>query len=150
MQHVGMVPNQHTFTQLEAPARPPFPVKSSSTQGMRASSNPEYGQPQSHRGPLRFLPGPPGQFSSPQDRFPLQRYTPSTEVLEYIHPGSTSRGDFHSDSTAHNALDTFSSGPLNDYVAITVSRSCWSIQLPTTTASDPSCSALEPYRSFPR
>ncbi len=48
----------------------------------------------------------------------MQRYTPSTEVLEYIHPGSTSRGDFHSDSTAHNALDTFSSGPLNDYVAI--------------------------------
>lgn len=113
-----MMHNHRNFTQLQAPARPPFPVNLSAAPGMRASSNPEHGQPQQQGGLPRPLPGPPGQFPVPQGRFPLQRLTPSTEVLEHVHPGSTSRGDFHSDPTAHNAMDTYNSGPPNNYIAI--------------------------------
>ena len=113
-----MMHNQRNFTQLQAPARPPFPINLSAAPGMRASSNPEHGQPQPQVGLLRQLPGPPGQFPVPQDRIPLQRLTPSTEALEHVHPGSTSRGDFHSDPTAINAMDTYNSGPPNNYVAI--------------------------------
>ena len=109
--------SQRSFTQSQAPARLPFPINVSAAQGMRASSNPEHGQPQPQGGLVRHLPGPPGQFPAPQVRLPLQRHTPSTEVLEHIHPGSTSRGDFHSDPTAHNAMDTYTCGPPNNYVA---------------------------------
>lgn len=118
MQHAQMMHNQRNFTQLQAPARPPFPINLSAAPGMRAGSNPEHGQPQPQGGLLRQLPGPPGQFPVPQSRIPLQRLTPSTEVLEHIHPGSTSRGDFHSDPTANNAMDTYNFGPPNNYVAI--------------------------------
>ncbi len=113
-----MMQNQRSFTQLQAPARPPFPLNNSPAQGMRASSNPEHGRPQPQGGPLRHLPAPPGHFLAPQFRVPLQRLTPSTEVLEHVHPGSTSRGDFHSDPIAQNAMDMYNSGPPNDYVAI--------------------------------
>lgn len=110
--------NQRPFTQLPAPARPPFTINLSAAQSMRASSNPEYSQPQPQGGPLRHLPGPPGQYLAPQGRLPLKRLTPSTEVLEHVHPGSTSRGDFHSDPTAHNAMDSYNSESPNNYVAV--------------------------------
>ncbi|CAD6585887.1 MAG: hypothetical protein ASARMPRED_002339 [Alectoria sarmentosa] len=87
-------------------------------QHAQARSNPEHGQPQPQGGLLRQLPGPSGQFLAPQGHFPLQRLTPSTEVLEHVHPGSTSRGDFHSDPTAHNTMDTYNSGPPSNFVAI--------------------------------
>ena len=109
--------NQRIFTQLQALAGPPFPTDVSAVQG-RAASNPEQGRPQPQGGPLRHLPGSPGQFSVPQVRFPLQRLTPSTEVLEHVHPGSTSRGDFHSSPAAHNAMETCNSGPPSRYVAL--------------------------------
>ena len=85
---------------------------------MRVTSNPEFSQPHAEGGPLRQLPGPLGQFPTPRGYSPLPRLTQSTEVLEHIHPGSTSRGDFHSDPTARNFTDTRNFGPLNDYVAI--------------------------------
>ena len=110
--------NQRGFSQSQTPARPPFPVNSSSAKGMRTTSNPERGQTYPQGGSLRNLPGPPGQFPAPHSRSPLPRLTPSTEVLEHIHPGSTSRGDFHSDLTAQNAMDTYNSGPPNNYIAI--------------------------------
>ena len=110
--------NQRNFTQSQASARPIFPVSLSSVQGMRASSNPEPGQPHPPGGLPRQLPMPPGQFPGPQSRFTLQRLTPSTEILEHIHPGSTSRGDFHSDPTAQDAMDAYNSGPPNNYVAV--------------------------------
>lgn len=110
--------NQRNFTQSQASAGPIFPVTLSPAQGMRASSNPESGQPHPQGGLPRHLPMPPGQFSAPQNRFPLPRLTPSTEVLEHIHPGSTSRGDFHSDPTAQDAMGISNSRPLNSFVAI--------------------------------
>lgn len=114
--------NQRNFTPLQAPARPPFPINPSAAQGMRAGSNPEQGRPQPLGDRLRHgrhLHGPPRQFPVPPGQIPLQRLTPSTEeVLEHIHPGSTSKADFHSDLTAHNAMDTHYSGPSNEYVAI--------------------------------
>ena len=110
--------NQRNFAQLQAPTRLPFPINLSAAQGMRASSNPEHGRPQAQGGPLRHLPGPPGQFPISQGHLPLQRLTSSTEILELVCPGSTSRGDFHSDCTAHNAMDTYNFGPPDDYVAI--------------------------------
>ena len=110
--------NQRIYTQSPDPSRFPIPADSSSAQGMRATSNPECGQPQPQGGPLRHLPGTQCQLAAPQDRFPLQKLTPSTEILEHICPGSTSRGDFHSDPTAHNAMDTNDSGLLNALVAI--------------------------------
>lgn len=84
---------------------------------MRASSNPERGQPQPQAGLLRHLPGPPGQPPAPQSHLPLPRLTPSTEILEHVHPGSTSRGDFHSDPTSHNAMDAYNSGAPNNHMA---------------------------------
>ena len=113
-----MTHNQHIYTQLLDPSCPPFPADLSSAQGMRASSNPELGQPQSQGGPLRHLPSIRCQIAAPQDRFPLQKLTPSTEVLEHVCPGSTSRGDFHSDPTAYNAMNTKNFGPPNASVAI--------------------------------
>lgn len=118
MQHAHMMHDQRNFTQSQVPTRPPFPVSVSSTKGVRASSNPQHGQPRPQGGPMRHLPGPPGQFPSAQAYLPLQRLTSSTEVLEHIHSGSTSRGDFHSDPTAQNALDTYHSIHANDFVAI--------------------------------
>ena len=109
--------NQRNSTHLQAPARPPFPVAVPSAQGIRASSNSESGPPHPQSG-LRYLPVHPGQFPAPQSRFPLERLTPSTEVLEHIHPGSTSRGDFHSDPTAHDAIHGYNSGPPNSFVAV--------------------------------
>ena len=84
----------------------------------RATSNPESGLAQLQEGPFRRLPGSPGQISAPQSHLPLQRLTPSTEILEHIHPGSTSRGDYHSDPTAHNAMDNDASPPPDNYIAI--------------------------------
>ena len=84
----------------------------------RASSNPESSLSQLQGGPFRRFLGSPGQISAPQSHLPLQRLTPSTEVLEYIHPGSTSRGDFHSDPTAHNAMDSDASAPPDNYIAM--------------------------------
>ena len=84
----------------------------------RATSNPESGLSQSQEGPFRRLPASTGQISAPQSHLPLQRLTPSTEVLEHIHPGSTSRGDYHSDPTAHNAMDNDASPPPDNYFAI--------------------------------
>ena len=108
----------HDFKQLGAPAPPPFPVNVAAVQGTRSASNPEQGQSQPQGGPPRHLPAPPGQFPGPQIRFPLQRLTPSTEFLEHVHPGSTSRGDFHSDPEAHNAIETYIPGPSGRYVAL--------------------------------
>ena len=118
MQHAQMMHNRRNFTPPQAPAGPPFPVNLSAVQGMRARSNPEQGQPQPLGGFHRHLPMPAGQFPVPQGHIPLQRLTPSTEVLEHIHPGSTSRGDFHSDPTAHNAMDTYYRGPPDEFVAV--------------------------------
>ena len=118
MQHAHTMHNQGNFTLSQAPERPPFPMNLSAAQGMRARSNPEHRQPQPQGGLLRQLPGPSGQLVAPQGHFPLQRLTPSTEVLDHVHPGSTSRGDFHSDPKAHNAMDTYNSGPPNNFVAI--------------------------------
>lgn len=109
---------QRNCTQSQASAGPIFSVTLSPAQGMRASSNPEPGQPDPQGGLPRHLPMPPGQFPAPQSGFPLQRLTPSTEVLEHIHPGSTSRGDFHSDLTAQDAMGIYNSGPPNNFVAI--------------------------------
>ena len=113
-----MTHNQHIYTQFPDPSRPQFAADLSSAQGMRASSNPKRGQPQPQGGPLRHLPGIQCQLAAPQDRFPLQKLTPSTEILEHVCPGSTSRGDFHSDPTAYNAMNNNNSGPLNASVAI--------------------------------
>lgn len=113
--------NQRNFTPLQAPVQPPFPINLSAAQGMRTTSNPERGQNQPLGGLHRhegYLPIPSGQFPVPQDQTPLQRLTPSTQVLEHIHPGSTSRGDFKSNSAAHNATDTYYSGPPNEHVAM--------------------------------
>ena len=110
--------DQGNFTQSQAPARSPFPVNVSSAQGMRASSNPERGQPHPQGGLPRHFPAPQGQLPAPQFHFPLQRLTPSTEVLEHIHPGSTRRGDFHSDPVAQDAMNSYNSGPPNTFVAI--------------------------------
>ena len=118
MQHAHMMQNQRSFTQSQAPARPHFPVDLPSAQGARAVSNPEQGQPHQQEGSIRHLPVPPGQFSAPQGRIPLQRLTASAELLEHVHPGSTSRGDFHSDPTAHSDMGTYKFGPPNNYVAI--------------------------------
>ena len=118
--------NRRNFTPLPAapaPARPLFSINVSA-QSMRAktnpraSSNPESGLSQLQEGPFRRLPGSPGQVSAPQSHLPLQRLTPSTEVLEHIHPGSTSRGDYHSDPTAQNAMDNDASAPPDNYIAI--------------------------------
>lgn len=110
--------NQRNFIQSQASAGPIFPVTLSPAQGMRASSNPESGQPHPQGSLPRHLPVPPGQFSAPRKSFPLPRLTPSTEVLEHIHPGSTSRGDFHSDPTAQDAMGISNSRPPNNFVAI--------------------------------
>lgn len=118
MQHAQMVHKHRNFTPPQAPARVPFPIDPSVVQGMRARSNPEQGQPQPLRGLHRHFPMPPGQFPVPQGHNPLQRLTPSTEVLEHIHPGSTSRGDFHSDPAAHNFMGTYYRGPPNEFFAI--------------------------------
>lgn len=112
--------NQRNFAQLQAPVHSPFPVNLSAPHGMRASSNPEHGQPQPQpqEALIRHLPGPPPQLSAPQGHFPIQRLTPSTQDLEHMYPGSTSRGDFHSDPTAPNAMDPYSFEPPNSYFAI--------------------------------
>ena len=110
--------DQRSFIQSQAPAQPPFPVTLSSAQGIRASSNPERGQPHPQGGLPCHLPAPPGQFEAPQFRLPLQRLTPSTELLEHIHPGSTSRGNFHSDPVAQDAMNSYNSGPPNSFVAV--------------------------------
>ena len=110
--------DQRNFIQSQVPAQPPFPVTLPSAQGIRASSNPERGQPHPQGGLPRHLPAPPGQFSAPQLRLPLQRLTPSTELLEHIHPGSTNRGDFHSDPVAQDAMNSYNSGPPNSFVAV--------------------------------
>ena len=117
MQDAQLMHNQ-LVPQSQPPARPPFPMNSSSAKGMRTSSNPERGQTHPQGGSPRNLPGPPGQIPAPHSHFPLPRFTSSTEVLEHIHPGSTSRGDFHSDLTAQNTIDTYNSGPPNNYIAI--------------------------------
>ena len=126
MQHAQTMQNRLNFTPLPAapaPARPLFAINVSA-QSMRAktnpraTSNPESGLSQLQEGPFRRLPGSPGQISAPQSHLPLQRLTPSTEVLEHIHPGSTSRGDYHSDPTAHNAMDNDASPPPDSYIAI--------------------------------
>ncbi|KAM0800138.1 hypothetical protein BDR22DRAFT_889792 [Usnea florida] len=126
MQHAQTVQNRRNFTPLPpapAPARPLFSINVSA-QSMRAktnpraTSNPESGLSRLQEGPFRRLPGSPGQISAPQSHLPLQRLTPSTEVLEHIHPGSTSRGDYHSDPTAHNAMDNDASPPPDNYIAI--------------------------------
>ena len=113
-----MMHNQRNSSQLQGAAQPLFPVNPAAAQGIRASSNPEYGQPQPQAGLVRHLPGPPSQLPVTQYHLPLPRLTPSTDILEHVHPGSTSRGDFHSDPTSHNAMDTYNSGPPNDYVAL--------------------------------
>ncbi|KAF6219584.1 hypothetical protein HO133_004053 [Letharia lupina] len=118
IQHAHMMHNQRSFTQLQAPARSPFPINLSAAQGMRASSNPEHGQPQQQGGLVRHLPGPPGKCPTSQARFPLPRLTSSTEVLEHVYPGSTSRGDFHSDPITHYAMDAHISWPPDSHVAI--------------------------------
>ena len=118
--------NRRNFTPLPAapaPARPLFSINASAKSmraktNPRASSNPESGLSQLREGPFRPLPGSPGQISAPQSHLPLQRLTPSTEVLEHIHPGSTSRGDYHSDPIAHNATDNDASAPPDTYIAI--------------------------------
>ena len=110
--------DQRSFVQSQAPAQPQFPVTSSSAQGIRASSNPECGQPHPQGVLARHLPAPPGQFPAPQFHLPLQRLTPSTELLEHVHPGSTSRGNFHSDPVAQDALNSYKSGPANSFVAV--------------------------------
>ena len=126
MQHAQTMQNRRNFTPLPAapaPARPLFSINVSA-QSMRAktnpraSSNPESNLSQLREGPFRRLPGSPGQISAPQSHLPLQRLTPSTEILEHIHPGSTSRGDYHSDPTAHNAMDNDASAPPDNYIAI--------------------------------
>ena len=113
-----MTHNQRIYTQLQDPSQLPFSAESSSAQGVRATSNPERGPSQPQRGPPRHFSEIRGQLPGQQDRLPLQKLTPSTEVLEHIYPGSTSRADFHSDPTAHNAMDSNNSGPPNAYVAI--------------------------------
>lgn len=126
MQHAQTMQNRRNFTPLPAapaPARPLFTIDASAKSmraktNPRASSNPESSLSQSQGGPFRRLPGSPGQISAPQSHLPLQRLTPSTEVLEHIHPGSTSRGDFHSDPTAHNAMDSDASAPPDNYIVI--------------------------------
>ena len=121
MQYAHTMHNQRNFTPLQAPAQPPFPINLSAAQGMRTSSNPERGQNQPLGGLHRhdgYLPMPPGQSPVPQNQIPLQRLTSSTQVLEHIHPGSANRGDFKSDSTAHQAMDTYYSGPPNEHVAM--------------------------------
>ena len=121
--------NRRNFTPLPAVPAAPAPSRplcsiNVSAQSMRAktnpraSSNPESGLSQLQEGPFRRLPGSPGQISAPQSHLPLQRLTPSTEVLEHIHPGSTSRGDYHSDPTAQNAMDNDASAPPDNYIAI--------------------------------
>ena len=110
--------DQRNFIQSQAPAQPPFPVTLSSAQGIRASSNPERGQPHPQGGLPRHLPAPPGQFEAPQFHLPLQRLTPSTELLEHIHPGSTSRGNFHSDPVGPDAMHSYNSGASNNFVAV--------------------------------
>ena len=126
MQHAQTMQNRRNFTPLPAapaPVRPLFSINVSA-QSMRAktnpraSSNPESSLSQLREGPFRRLPGSPGQISAPQSHLPLQRLTPSTEILEQIHPGSTSRGDYHSDPTAHNAMDNDAPAPLDNYIAI--------------------------------
>ena len=109
---------QRNFIQSQASAQPQFPVALSSAQGIRASSNPERGQSHPQGGLPRHLPAPPGQFEAPQFHLPLQRLTPSTELLEHIHPGSTSRGNFHSDPVAPDAMNSYNSGPSNSFVAV--------------------------------
>ena len=113
-----MKQDQHSFIQSQAPARPQFPVTLSSAQGIRASSNPECGHPHPQGGLPRHLPPPPGQFPAPQLHLPLQRLTPSTELLEHIHPGSTSRGNFHSDPVAQDGMNNYNCGPPNSFVAV--------------------------------
>ena len=113
-----MMQDQRSFIQSQAPAQPPYPMHLSFTQGIRASSNPERGQSHPQGGLPRHLPAPPGQFPALQFRMPLQRLTPSTELLEHIHPGSTSRGDFHSDPVAQDAMNSYKPGPPNSFVAV--------------------------------
>ena len=110
--------DQSNFIQSQAPAQPPFTVNLSSAQGIRASSNPQRGQPHPQGSLPRHLPAPPGQFPAPQLRLPLPRLTPSTELLEHIHPGSTSRGNFHSDPVPQDSMNSYNSGLPNSFVAV--------------------------------
>lgn len=83
--------------------RPAFPTS-------RVISNPEKSQVRQRSGPARQIPPPIDHFPTPQGRYPQQRLTSSTEILEHIHPGSTNRGDFHSDPTRNT-----SNSPYIDY-----------------------------------
>lgn len=62
----------------------------------------------------RVIPPPVNRYPTPQGRYPQQRLTSSTEVLEHTNLGSTNRGDFHSDSTTN----TFNSPYMNYNMAI--------------------------------
>ena len=63
----------------------------------RATSNPERHPFQFQPDHRRQFPPPHGQLHLPTRHLPLPRLSADTKLLEYITPGSTSRGDFHSD-----------------------------------------------------
>lgn len=86
-------------------SRPPL------AQVQRVMSNPEHTQHNLSQGSMRQIPPPPGHFNSPRAYYPQPRLCPSTELLENIHPGSTSRGDFHSDPISHGS--DYRTGPMD-------------------------------------
>lgn len=94
-----LIHSRTTDFTIFAPQQPVLP-------GIRVISDPERSQirPQSQlfqrQGPVRQIPPTANSFLSQQARYPQQRLTPSTELLEHIHRGATNRGDFHSDPTA--------------------------------------------------
>lgn len=98
----------------QAPMFTNIPPQQPHISNPRVTSNQEKSQVRQRQGPARQIPPFMNQFPIPRGRYPQQRLTPSTEVLENIHPGSTNRGDFHSDPT----MNTFNLPHIDYNVAI--------------------------------
>ena len=94
----------------QAPAYSNFPHHPPITDPRRVTSNPEEARHHERQGEMRQVNPPIGRFNDVQGRVPQQRYLPSTELLEKIHPGSTNRGNWHSDP-ASNPNHSYHSDP---------------------------------------
>ena len=116
--HSRLIGEHHDPLFAQAPQGTAIQDKSKHLQSPRAFSGPEKAQKDQPQGLIRQIPPPDGQFPNPELRYPQPRLTSSTEALEQIHPGSTRRGDFHSDPTTQSTMDNYRLRDVNYTIAI--------------------------------